>query len=514
MKKTYVLLLSCLVIFQAGCFDSFSKSKSDNKNLMLLLMASTLQGPPSGAQWARTVSAGTNDSTFISVAVDSSGNTYAAGNIYGIGTYDFGNGKTAQGMSSGSNLVLVKYNSSGIAQWAKTIVAGTSDSSFSSVTVDSSGNIYAAGYIKGTGSYDFGNGKTAQGTSGGSNIVLVKYDYTGTAQKAITVTSGTSDSSYSSVAVDSSGNIYAAGAIFGTGTYNFGNGKTATGTIGANNIVLVKYNSSGDAQWANTTAGSNTSNFISVTTDSSGNIYAAGHIMGNGTYDFGNGKTTTGTFAAGANILLVKYSSSGVAQWANTVTAGSNTSIFNSITTDTSGNIYAAGIINGTGTYNFGNGKTVTGPSASINILLVKYNTSGIAQWANTVTGGSSNSFFSSLTLDSTGNIYAAGAITGTGTYEFGNSVTAKGTYGNGSGIDYNILLMKYNSSGVAQWAETISIGSNGSRFSSATMDATGNIYAAGSIQGTGTFDFGNSITATGTNSSGNQNNCLLVKYK
>ena len=57
--------------------------------------------------------------------------------------------------------------------------------------------------------------------------------------------------------------------------------------------------------------------------------------------------------------------------------------------------------------------------------------------------------------MASDGSVYAAGCIDGTGTYNFGNSVTAAGTY---SG--YNIVLVKYNSSGVAQWARTVTAGS------------------------------------------------------
>jgi hypothetical protein len=71
--------------------------------------------------------------------------------------------------------VLVKYDSFGTAQWAQTVSTGTSSSSFSSVAADASGNIYAAGYVNGSGTYTFGAGITASGSSGSSNAVLVKY---------------------------------------------------------------------------------------------------------------------------------------------------------------------------------------------------------------------------------------------------------------------------------------------------------------------------------------------------
>lgn len=477
---------------------------------MLLLLAANLAGP-TGAQWARTVTAGTDTSSFGATVADSNGNVYAAGAIKGTGTYNFGNGKTAAGTYGDFNAVLVKYDAAGTAQWARTILAGTNISSFNSIALDSSGNIYAAGQIYGTGTYDFGNGKTATGTYIGGNIVLVKYDAAGTAQWAKTVTAGALSSQFYSVTVDSNNNIFAAGYIQGTGAYNFGGGITATGTYAFSNIVLVKYDSSGTAQWAKTvTAGSDTSVYFSVAADSNGNIYAAGYIGLNGTYDFNNSKTATSPYS-GASIVLVKYDSTGTAQWAKTISSGSASSIYQSVAVDSSGNVYAAGFIYGTGTFNFGNGITAAGTYTDMNIILVKYNSSGTPQWANTVTQGSNKSLFRSIYTDNNGSIYAAGIIAGTGTYIFGNNVSAAGAF-NG---DSNILLLKYDSSGTAQWAKTVSSGTNVSYFNSVAADSTGSIYAAGYIAGTGTFDFGNNITAAGTTSTGTfPYSCLLVKYK
>jgi len=174
------------------------------------------------AQWARTVSAGSGNSYFMSVAVDSSGNVYAAGYQEYDGIFTYGTGVSAKGTASGSfslghyNIVLVKYNSSGVARWARTVSTGSYSSVFNSVAVDSSGNVYAAGYQNGNGDYTYGSGVTAKGiatsaNSANSNVVLVKYDSNGTAQWARTVSAGSGGSAFNSVAVDSSGNVYAAG---------------------------------------------------------------------------------------------------------------------------------------------------------------------------------------------------------------------------------------------------------------------------------------------------------------
>ena len=317
-------------------------------------------------QLARTLAAGSNQSSFSSVSAIA-GSVYAAGSIAGTGTYDFGNGQTATGTFGGFNSALVKYDSAGVAQWARTVTAGSDQSSFESVAVAPDGSaVYAAGYITGTGTYNFGSNVTVtgafRGTDNSDNLVLVKYDSSGKAQWAQTVTgTGITYSAFKSVSVASDGSVYAAGYI-GTGTYSFGNGVIAAGTSISYNLVLVKYDSSGLAQWAKTvTAGNSYSYFFGVAAAPDGSVYAAGSIAGNGLYGFGNSITSQGASSLSNNAVLVKYDSAGNAQWAQTVTAGSDDSIFYSVAAASDGSVYAAGRVTGTGTYNFGNSKTVTG---------------------------------------------------------------------------------------------------------------------------------------------------------
>jgi uncharacterized repeat protein (TIGR02543 family) len=335
----------------------------------------TLYAKFTDALWAKSVTAGTSHSSFSSVAVDSSGNVYAAGRQYGTGSFKYGPGVSVAGTSSGSNVVLVKYNSSGKALWAKSVTSGTSSSYFYSVAVDSSGNIYAAGYQYGTGSFKYGPGVSVAGTSSGSNVVLVKYNSSGTALWAKSVTAGTSPSEFNSVAVDSSGNVYAAGYKYNTGSLTYGEGVSVAGSYPSSNVVLVKYDSSGTALWAKSvTAGDSYSLFNSVAVDSSGNVYAAGWQYGTGSFTYGAGVSVAGSYADGSNVVLVKYDSSGNALWAKSVTAGTDVSSFSSVAVDSSGNVYAAGYQYGTGSYTYGEGVSVAGSSSSYaNVVLVKY---------------------------------------------------------------------------------------------------------------------------------------------
>jgi hypothetical protein len=465
-----------------------------------------LVSPPMEAQWARTVIASNNVSYFNNVSVASDGSVYAAGYITGTGTFVFGDSATATGTNSNYNIVLVKYNSYGVAQWAKTVTAGSSNSYFASVSVASDGSVYAAGYITGTGTYNFGNGVVAAGTNSSNNIVLVKYNSSGAAQWATTVTAGSTNSSFGGASVASDSSVYAAGSIMG-GTYNFGNGVTAASTSSTGSILLVKYNSSGVAQWAKTvTAGSSSSYFRCVSVASDSSVYAAGRMQTTDSLSFGNGVTAAAGTYDKLDILLVKYDNSGAAQWAKTATSvGSSASDFYNISAALDGSVYAAGNLMG-GTYNFGNGVTVTGANSGVNMLLVKYDSYGAAQWAKTVPSGSFSSLLTSVSAALDGSVYAAGYIRGSGTYDFGNDVMATGP---SSG--FNIILVKYNSYGAAQWAKTVNAGSISSYFNSVSAASDGSVHAVGYIYGTDTYNFGNGVTATGPFT---KNNILLVKYR
>jgi len=303
--------------------------------------------------------------------------------------------------------------------------------------------------------------------------------------------------------------IYTAGYLASANTFDFGNGVTTT--IGSRtSTIVVKYNSSGVAQWAKSTAidSPGDSYFNDIAIDANSNVYAAGYTLNSSSvYDFGNGVTTSGANAS-RNALVVKYNSSGVAQWANsTALGGPGTSSLTGIDVDSNNNIYVSGWMNSTGTFNFGNNVTVTGGNASTNTLLVKYNSSGVAQWAkSTAVGAPGYSAFWGITVDSINNLYLAGEVDSTTPFDFGNGVTVTGEDAGAA------TIVKYNSDGLAQWAKsTVQGNPNYSYYSSISINSSGNLYAVGEIDSTTPFDFGNGVTVAGGNSG---SNALIVKYE
>jgi len=125
------------------------------------------------------------------------------------------------------------------------------------------------------------------------------------------------------------------------------------------------------------------------------------------------------------NIVTTKKNSSGTVIW-NTEYNGtlSGFDYGSSICLDGSGNVYVAGATHNTSALTF-------------DIVIIKYNSSGVQQWATLFNGsGSGMDIPSGITLDGSGNIYVCGAATGSTT-----------------GYDY--VTIKLNSSGTIQWNQT-----------------------------------------------------------
>jgi hypothetical protein len=119
----------------------------------------------SGAeQWTQQlVSSG--DDRARGVATDSSGNVYVAGYTKG--------GLDGNSNSGGSDVFVVKYNSSGTKQWTQQLGTTEWDIAYG-VATDSSANVYVTGYTDG--------GLDGNSNAGGIDLFLVKYNSSGTKQ--------------------------------------------------------------------------------------------------------------------------------------------------------------------------------------------------------------------------------------------------------------------------------------------------------------------------------------------
>ncbi|MHA1987818.1 MAG: Loki-CTERM sorting domain-containing protein [Promethearchaeota archaeon] len=299
------------------------------------------------------------------------------------------------------------------------IWGGSNDDRGEGVAVDSMDNIYLVG-------------RTESFGMGDNDMILVKYSSSGVQQWNQTWGGSINDGGYG-VAIDSSDNVYIAGYTesFGAGDFD---------------MLLVKYNNSGVQIWNTTWGGSGGEGGYGVAMDSLGNIYVVGSIGG---YVFGD-----------TDMVLVKFNSSGVQIW-NTTWGGNIYESGTGVAVDSSDSIYIAGRTN-----SFGAGDN--------DMVLVKYNSSGVQIW-NKTWGGINSDVGKGVAVDSMDNIYLGG---GASIFLVGYS---------------DMALIKYDSSGVQLWNKTWGGGSSQEYGDGVAIDSLDNIYISGRVPrtGGGTYDMG-----------------------
>jgi len=102
--------------------------------------------------------------------------------------------------------------------------------------------------------------------------------------------------------------------------------------------------------------------------------------------------------------------------------------------------------------------------SNNYDILVAKYNSSGVLQWIQQYNGaGNGDDMALGLYIDASGNVYITGTVT--------------------TATNVDAITIKYNSSGTQQWLTTYN--GTGSAFDSGTdltTDASGNVYITGTV--------------------------------
>jgi hypothetical protein len=209
-------------------------------------------------QWvARYNGPDSGDDHAEAIAVDNAGNVYVTG-------------------TSSVDCATIKYDSAGQQQWVARYNAAFGSSEAAALALDSLGNVYVTG--------------DSPGPDGSPDYTTIKYDSAGQ-QQWVAQYNGTGVPAFDyaeAIAIDSSGNVYVTGESSGSGT----GGDYAT----------VKYNSSGQQQWAARYDGPvhQFDGASAIAVDGSGNVYVTGSSFGSGgDYDY----------------ATIKYNASGQEQW-------------------------------------------------------------------------------------------------------------------------------------------------------------------------------------------------------
>ncbi len=184
----------------------------------------------------------------LGLCVDAENNVIITGNY--SGTVDFNPGAATNNMSSNNNsadIFLLKLSSSGLYIWAKSI--GGTDSDYGHALVaDKQNNIYLTGYFGGTTNFHTGSGTLNLTANGIMDGFAAKYNANGDVVWARQFGANNMDQGQD-IALDALENVYVTGYTNGNPTVDISSGTIMQGYSG-NDIIILKYNNSGNFQWA------------------------------------------------------------------------------------------------------------------------------------------------------------------------------------------------------------------------------------------------------------------------
>ncbi|CAA6822401.1 MAG: 3-ketoacyl-CoA thiolase (EC @ Acetyl-CoA acetyltransferase (EC, partial [uncultured Aureispira sp.] len=228
--------------------------------------------------------------------------------------------------------------------------------------------------------------------------------------------------------------------------------------------------------WATYYGGLDADAITTCLVDGAGNLYLAGQTASTSNIALGGHQNTSG---GATDAFLVKFNAAGVRQFATYYGGTSNENTIRAAI-DLMGNFYLSGST--TSTTNIASNGHLNTYAGSGDAFLVKFNSTGIRQWA-TYYGGSYNELGMGCAVDNAGNVYLAGRTAShSGIFMNGHqsNVTPLGYY--------SAFLVKFNTAGVRQWGTYYGL-DDWTEAANCAVDGAGNVYLAGRSSYAG-YDF------------------------
>lgn len=353
--------------------------------------------------WAK--SSGNFDFAYsLSITVDKSGNSYISG-FFKNSQITFGNFSLTN-YSGGytGQLFLVKYDTSGKEQWAKTATSYSSNAMYS-VSTDNLGNVYATGHFQDS-SIFFGSVTLYNSNFPNMNVFLVKFDALGNTIWGKSF-GGNNTQVGNSVFVDINNNVLLTG-VFRSSSISFGSYIINNKNSGTQDLFIAKFDSNGVPLWAKSSGGNSEDIANSVVSDQLGNVYVGGSFNSS-SISFGN-YTLINPSSSYIKNFITKYDTNGTALWAKSGTNSTQNDAINSLSTDKYGNIYSTGYFDSP-SITFDTIKLTNNTSFGQDLFVTKQDMTGKVLWAKGY-GGAGNDYGKSIAADIYGNIYLTGQFT------------------------------------------------------------------------------------------------------
>lgn len=298
-------------------------------------------------KWAKSF--GSNDVSYndngFSIAVDKAGAVYTTGNFSETTDFDPGSNIFNLYAQCHTDIFISKMDSSGKFIWAKQMggLADAGDAGYSLV-LDNFANIYSTGYFNGTSDFNPGIGTftLSAGTLNSPNVYISKLDSSGNFVWAKQLESPGYGIA-KAISLDKFNNVYTTGSFKGTMDFDTGTGIYNLNSGVSSSCFISKIDPSGNFIWAKQIGGNHyfsDTEGKSIKTDTNGNVYIAGNFkdsvdinLATPSYLVSDGFT---------DAFIAQLSPSGNIQWAKKI-GGVDFDEANSISIDSSGNVYTAG---------------------------------------------------------------------------------------------------------------------------------------------------------------------------
>ncbi|HSB18321.1 MAG TPA: SBBP repeat-containing protein [Bryobacteraceae bacterium] len=340
---------------------------------------------------------GSDKETGTGIAVD------AAGSAYVVGVKGYGTLPCPAERSRGSGMAfVVKLSPMGSDVAYCYSLGGNGYETSAAVAVDGSGSAYVTGATA-SANFPVTPGALQAVFKGQRDAFITKVDPNGTALLYSTFLGGSGFDDPSSIAIDSSGNVYVAGmttsqdfpATAGAYQTRFGGGGWDT--------FVVKLNAGGASLgYATYLGGDGNDEVYGIAGDPAGNTYLAGQTTS------ANFPTTEGSFTVAGRSFVTKLNAAGSAIVFSNRLAEGNDEAGRAVAVDSSGNVVVAGRTTSAGLRVSEDAFQVALRGQSDGFLM-KLDPAGKSLLYGTFLGGSGPDTAASVALDSAGNAYLTG---------------------------------------------------------------------------------------------------------
>lgn len=285
---------------------------------------------PLTRQWATNVGGSVSD-RFNAVSTDANGNAYAVGQTNSVNfPVNVGPSKVAD---NSQDVVLARFNSNGSLAWA-TYYGGNGVDIGSGVTQN--GNAVSIVGWTGAQNLPVSTNALQPTNAGGFDAFIAQFDANTGQFVWGTYVGGPLAEQFTAIQAAANGDLYVAGRVQST---NLATAGAAQVTPAGNRDMWVgRFTSAGALSWGTYYGGTNDDQATGIALGDNNDVYVTGSSVSNGLSTAGAFQTTNN----GLNdVLVVKFNSSGVRQWA-TYYGGAGTDVANGIAFS-NGNVFVVG---------------------------------------------------------------------------------------------------------------------------------------------------------------------------